>query len=102
MVMSEALRAGDIFVADNASIHFAADISEELTMLLDEAGVRLVFTPTYSPEYNPCEFVFAQVKRYLREHSLNKSFLSCVLDAFAHVSYANVQSYYDSCSARAQ
>ncbi len=28
----------------------------------------MCFLPTYSPELNPCEFVFAQCKQYLRYH----------------------------------
>jgi len=91
---------GDLLVADNASIHFAADIAEELGELLDRAEVRLVFTPTYSPECNPCEFVFAQVKRFLRSKPDISSFLPSVYEAFASVSYSNVRNYYDSCISR--
>jgi len=99
MVEVNALSDGDTFVVDNASVHFAADNMEELTALLHEAGVRLVFTPTYSPEYNPCELIFGQVKRYIRKHLLEQSsFLSVVYEAFSHVSYSNVLNYYDSCT----
>jgi len=98
-VGSGALLAGDILVLDNASVHWAADTVEELEALVDQADVRLVFTPTYSPELNPCEFVFAQVKRRLRERTdwEHLSFLRNVLRAFASVSYENVYHYYDSC-----
>jgi len=93
-----ALVDGDCFIVDNASVHYAAETADELDALVQEAGVRLVFTPTYSPELNPCEFVFGQVKRYLRERSFpGRSFLSSVMEAFASVSYENVLNYYNSC-----
>ena len=53
-------------LCDNASIHFAAEVALPLSELFDTAGVRLVFLPAYSPELNPCELVFAQVKNGLR------------------------------------
>jgi transposase len=34
-------------------------------------GVTVVTLPTYSPELNPCELVFARVKRHLRSESVN-------------------------------
>jgi len=98
MVEQGALNDGDVFIVDNASVHFAAETAEELSELVGAAGVRLVFTPVYSPELNPCEFVFAQVKRFLREHSHeNKSFLAAIVEAFASVSHQNVENYYRSC-----
>ena len=32
-------------------------------LVLDLAGVRLIFLPAYSPELNPCELVFGHVKQ---------------------------------------
>jgi len=98
-VATGCLLAGDVFIVDNARVHWAADTANELSRLLEEANVRLVFTPTYSPELNPCEFVFAQVKRFLRERTdwTHQSFLSGVMNAFATVTHSNVAHYYDSC-----
>jgi hypothetical protein len=39
-----------------------------LSLLLRAAGVRMWMLPTYSPELNPCGFVFAQCKKWLRYH----------------------------------
>jgi transposase len=55
------LVAGDLLVADNAAIHKSREIIPTLRVALATAGVRMVFLPTYSPELNPCELVFAQV-----------------------------------------
>lgn len=98
IVESGALCEGDIFLCDNASVHWARETADELSALLDVANVRLVFLPTYSPELNPCEFVFAQVKRHMRQHRWeHDSFLKNILNAFSTVTYDNVFHYYDSC-----
>ncbi len=50
-------------VMDNASFHRKG----RLSVLAKQAGVRLVFLPPYSPEYNPIENFWAWLKRYLRK-----------------------------------
>ncbi len=59
---------GDVLVLDNAHIHRGEKILLPLQRLLATAGITMWFLPTYSPELNPCEFVFAQCKKYLRYH----------------------------------
>jgi transposase len=85
---------GDVFVVDNAKLHKAASIVQALADALDTVNVRLVFLPTYSPEFNPCELVFAQVKNYLRAHRGSSAFSAEVIKAFAQVSREHVFGYY--------
>jgi hypothetical protein len=59
---------GDILIMDNAAVHGSSDTLELLLDLLKLFGIRLVYIPVYSPEFNPCELIFAQVKCYLRTH----------------------------------
>ena len=66
-------------------------------MLLDGVGARLVFLPTYSPELNPCELVFGQVKNYLPFRRGHRSFLNEMALGFAEVSWQNVFNYYSKC-----
>ena len=61
-------RRGDYFILDNSRIHYAEEIQEEIDDLLNAYGVTMVFLPTYSPELNPCELVFAQAKYWLRRN----------------------------------
>ena len=89
--------AGDFFICDNASIHKAEEIAEPLSDLLSNNGIRLVFLPTYSPELNPCELVFAQVKAYLRRNREDGPFWEDVVKAFAEVTVENVREYYGHC-----
>jgi len=55
------LPANSLVVMDNASFHR----KNKLFPLVEQAGVRLVFLPPYSPEYNPIEHFWAWLKRYL-------------------------------------
>lgn len=53
-----------IFLMDNASIHKGKKIQE----LMEDTGNELLFIPAYSPEYNPIEMVFSNLKSGLRNN----------------------------------
>ncbi len=94
------LRAGDLLVMDNCSVHKAHGVRQLLLGLLSAAGVTLWFTPTYCPEVNPCEYIFAQSKRYLREQRGSLPFVAELAASFARVSKDNVYAYYYQCIER--
>jgi hypothetical protein len=66
MIAVGALLNGDSLVCDNAAVHIGADSRDELNKALADAGVDMFLLPTYSPELNPCELVFARIKNYMR------------------------------------
>jgi transposase len=92
--------AGDYFVLDNARIHTAEAIAPALDALFTAFGARLIFMPKYSPELNPCEMVFGQVKRHLRHWRLGQPFWFEILKGFEGVTRENVANYYDHCALR--
>lgn len=47
---------------DNASFHR----TDRVKQLCADAGVQLVYLPPYSPDLNPIEEFFAQLKAYVR------------------------------------
>ncbi|KAJ2911978.1 hypothetical protein MD484_g8431, partial [Candolleomyces efflorescens] len=51
-----------VIVMDNASIHK----SQELQQMIEARGMRLVFLPAYSPDYNPIEECFSAIKAWIR------------------------------------
>lgn len=53
-----------VLVMDNASFHQSASIKN----LCDEAGVILHFLSPYSPDLNPIEELFSQLKAFIRRH----------------------------------
>lgn len=62
------LKFGDFLVLDNASVHTGSTLSGALFQLAEQYGVTLVGLPTYSPELNPCELVFARLKASIRSY----------------------------------
>ena len=60
--MNEWPLPNSVLVIDNASIHKVARIRE----LVEERGTRLLYLPTYSPDFNPIESAFSTIKAWLR------------------------------------
>ena len=58
---------------DNAAIHHI-DIVKDM---LEAAGVRLIFLPPYSPDLNPVEGVFSQVKSMMKNNHKIFEVTSC-------------------------
>ena len=65
-VESGALLHGDTLIMDNAAVHLSPALGKEIEILLHDAGVAIQTLPTYSPELNPCELVFARIKNFIR------------------------------------
>jgi len=92
---------GDFLILDNASVHKAAPLFDHLQFILAGVGVTLVFLPTYSPELNPCELIFAQVKRFIRtRRASGDPFWTDIVRGCARVRYENVLRYYIKCIRR--
>ena len=56
------LHPGDIVVMDNLPAHKVAGVREAI----EAAGAWLLYLPSYSPDFNPIEQVFAKLKALLR------------------------------------
>lgn len=57
------LSPGDIVVMDNLGSHKGRRVRE----LIEGAGAELRFLPPYSPDFNPIENAFSQIKAHLRK-----------------------------------
>jgi hypothetical protein len=53
-----------VLILDNASIHK----NPRLQQLCDDAGVLLKFLPPYSPDYNPIEATFGDLKAWIKRN----------------------------------
>ena len=74
---------------------------QHLRLFLAATGVRLLFLPTYSPELNPCELVFAMIKNHVRRiRNTNQNMLIDLIDACARVDLPNITRFYDHCLSR--
>lgn len=89
-----------VLIIDNASFHHTKRIRE----LCSNAGVKLLYLPPYSPDLNPIEEFYAELKAFIRRNWQNhtgqdfKDFLGWSLDAVGakresaegHFRHANV------------
>lgn len=53
-----------VLVMDNATWHH----SEELQQICDNAGVKLLYLPPYSPDFNPIEEFFSVLKSFIKRY----------------------------------
>lgn len=53
-----------VLIMDNHGIHH----SEALTEMCEEKGVKILYLPPYSPDFNPIEQSFGQLKAWMRRN----------------------------------
>ena len=83
---------------DNASIHSGEDTMHEFDDVLQSCGIEYIYLPTYSPELNPCELIFASVKRKLREYRNREIPLTFDISfQFSLTKHDEIQRYYNKC-----
>jgi transposase len=75
-VLLPCLKSGQVVVMDNASFHKSIRTKE----LIESAGCKLIFLPPYSPDLNPIEIVWANLKRNLTQIICDFKSLSDALD----------------------
>ena len=61
-VLCPKLQAGHVVVMDNLSSHKVAGVRE----LIEATGAQVRYLPPYSPDFNPIEKCWAQLKQHLR------------------------------------
>lgn len=91
------LPKGSVIIMDNWSVHHGDEVRE----LAERFGCELLYLPTYSPDFNPIEHLFAKVKAFIKSllpdtiDNLIQAFCNAVktvtpqnvLNAFKHCGY---------------
>lgn len=54
-----------VVIMDNASIHHTDGVAD---LIENQAGARVIYLPPYSPDLNPAEEVFSQVKSIMKQN----------------------------------
>lgn len=67
-VLIPTLQAGDVVVMDNLPAHKTSGVRDAI----ERAGVKLMFLPPYSPDFNPIENAFSKLKAMLRGRAERK------------------------------
>ena len=89
-VLVPTLQADDIVIMDNLGSHKVAGVRAAI----EAAGAQLVYLPSYSPDLNPIEQVFAKLKAVLRAKAIRTvealwNALAQITDALAPAECAN-------------
>jgi transposase len=63
------LTPGDVVIMDNLRAHHRAEIQE----LIEGAGGKVEYLPVYSPEFNPIEIMWSQLKSFVRKFATRSS-----------------------------
>ena len=86
---------GAVVIMDNARIHK----SEELEALITAAGARLIYLPTYSPDFSPIEHCWSKMKNILRRIGARTypDLLAALIQAFAEVTTDNLVAWFSHC-----
>ena len=72
------LAKGSLIVMDNWSVHHG----EEVRTLTERFGCELSYLSTYSPDLNPIEHLFAQLKAFIK--SLRPATIDELIQAFCN------------------
>ena len=57
------LEPGTVLVMDNWTVHKGDDI----TNLVESYGCTILYLPTYSPDFNPIEYLFSKIKAFIKK-----------------------------------
>ena len=72
------LQPGQFVVMDNASFHKSVKTKE----LIESVGCKVIFLPPYSPDLNPIEKFWANMKRWIKQRMETHSSLYNLISEF--------------------
>lgn len=72
------LESGQVVIMDNAAFHK----SDKTRELIESVGCKVIFLPPYSPDLNPIEKFWANMKRWIAQNSNNFLTMFDTISAF--------------------
>lgn len=94
-VLAPRLKAGQIVLMDNLSVHTSGWVRD----LIEEKGCQLWLLPSYSPDFNPIEEAFSKVKHLLRKAKARtlEALFGATAQALHAVSADDTRGYFEHC-----
>lgn len=94
-VLAPRLKAGQIVLMDNLSVHTSGWVRD----LIEEKGCQLWLLPSYSPDFNPIEEAFSKVKHLLRKAKARtlEALFGATAQALHAVSADDARGYFEHC-----
>jgi transposase len=98
-VFLKELRPGDVVIMDNLPAHKVAAVQVKI----EAAGATLMYLPAYSPDFNPIEMAFSQIKAHLKKTAARtkENLEQAIADAIDTVSPQNAINYFKECGYQA-
>ena len=81
-VLLPKLEPGTTIIMDNWTVHHGNDVTE----LVESYGCEILYLPTYSPDFNPIEYLFSKIKAFIKK--LRPSTLLELMQAFSNAAQA--------------
>jgi transposase len=94
-VLCPQLKPGQLVVMDNLGAHKVDGVKE----LIEQTGASLCYLPPYSPDFNPIEKCWAQMKQILRTLKARSvtALQQGLSEALAHLTSQNAANYFRHC-----
>ena len=91
-VLVPELTKGDVVIMDNLPAHKVSGVRQAI----EDAGVRLLYLPPYSPDFNPIEMAFAKLKALLRKAAARTvtDLWDVIADAIEQFTPSECQNYF--------
>lgn len=82
-ILIPTLNAGDVIIMDNMRSHHVKAVKE----VIEDAGMKLLYLPPYSPDLNPIEQMWSKIKSVLRKLKVRVAaeLPDAIKTAFSHV-----------------
>ena len=79
-------------ILDNAKIHHYGKL---LKYINKQRNIEIIYNIPYTPETNPIEHVFSDIKKYIRNESINNSnIIAKIRNSINTIKKKNLQSYF--------
>jgi transposase len=94
-ILVPTLRPHQLVILDNLAVHKRASVRQAIAA----AGCRVLFLPSYSPDFNPIEQVFSKIKAYIRRVGARtrKALEEAIGQAIDLVTPADANGYFSHC-----
>ncbi|WP_262712967.1 IS630 family transposase [Hymenobacter elongatus] len=99
-ILGPMLVSGDVVVLDNLPAHKVAGLAE----IVAARGVRLLYLPPYSPDFNPIELAFSKLKTWLRtaQARTREALEAPIQVATEWISQQDAKNWFDHCGYHVQ
>src|SRR5258708_3037120 len=98
-ILAPSLQAGHIVILDNLNTH----TGDKVRQVIEARGCRLLFLPSYSPDFSPIEEAFSKLKAFLRRVGARtpEAFQEAIGQAVLTITVQDAHGWFGHCGYRA-